>query len=149
MAQPYRHGYERLCFWKRAWAALWMLWHQLRLPVVVRYYADPNKPKAVLFSENQLHNYTLQVYVKTSYFQCDYRAPWASTKWFRSFQIYSVAGGAAPKSLKKACEKVVTMPTFLHPWVDVELQMQTAVDAYLDLLGQDLAVFDPTEKTFD
>lgn len=66
------------------------------------------------------------------------------TRWFvpgrdhASYEIYAEITHDAPPKLKKACELEVSFPAFFSNLVDDQTQKKLAINAYLDLLGEEL-----------
>jgi hypothetical protein len=55
-----------------------------------------------------------------------------------SYEIHAEISHDAPPKLKKACELEVSFPAFFSNLVDDQTQKKLAINAYLDLLGEEM-----------
>ena len=59
---------------------------------------------------------------------------------YATFRVFSVVSHDAPASLKTACELEVDIPAMVPSFVSNELQKETAIQAYLDILIEKIRI---------
>lgn len=98
----------------------------------------PPTTNSFSLTSHHLGGYEISIHCHKRVYRQEYARWFVPGRDHASYEIFAEVSHDAPPKLKKAVELEVTFPAFFSNLVDDHTQRKLAINAYLDLLGEEL-----------
>lgn len=83
---------------------------------------------------HSVSGYEVRLYCQRKFFLRVYHSRWVRDETYSTFRVFSVVSADAPLALRTACEMELDVPAIAPSYLSNDLQKETAIQAYLDIL---------------